>query len=768
MTRFGIGQSVRRKEDQRLLLGRGRFVDDLVLARMAHAVVVRSPHAHADILAIDLAPARRAPGVLAVASSAELEKDGIHSIPALYRPPEIAFSEAPMPILARGRVRHVGEPVVFVVAQTLAQARDAAERVEISYRPLPASADVARAMAAGTPRLHDSAPDNRCYRFESGDEAATEAAFRDADLVVRAHLRNNRLVINAIEPRAAIGDFVDGRLVLYANSQVPHRLKSTLAEHIFRVPEDRVRVLIGDVGGGFGAKNQLYPEHILVLWAARALGRPVKWLGTNTEGHVADIQGRDHDSKAELALDKDGTFRAIRVRTSAALGAYVATNAALIPTVGRAAMCGPYRIGAGHIRVDAVFANTTRTDAYRGAGSPEANYLVERLVDRAARTLGVPAEALRRKNLLTPADLPHTTPSGYTFDVGDFPRRLDQVLAAADATGFQARRRNAEARGRLRGLGIASTIEAKAGGMTETTAIRFDAQGRIRVLSGMMANGQGHATTFAQIVADKLGLDWADIEIVQSDTDAVATGLGTAGSRSLVLGGSSLMRAAEAAIEKGLAVAGQLLEAAVADLIFENGAYAVAGTDRRVRFAEVARVVGDPRRRAPGMPDSLDSEASFDSRYSFPNASHVAEVEIDPETGQVALLGYAVAQDSGTIVNPMIVEGQMHGGLVQGIGQALMEHAVYDAKTAQPLSGSLLDYALPRADDVPMFAIGLDGVPAPTNPLGAKGVGETGCTGAPPAVMNAFLDALAPLGVEHIDMPATPESVWRANASARG
>ena len=758
MTRFGIGQSVRRTEDARLLLGRGRFVDDIALPRMAHAAVLRAPHAHADILSIDAAEARAASGVLIVATAETIAAEGLDAIPATYKPPGLAFSEAPMPILARGRVRHVGEPVAFIVAETAEEARGAAERVHVEWRARPARTDVARMAEADAPRLHDAAPENRCYRFEAGDADAADAAFAKAARIARVAVRNNRLIINAIEPRAAIGAFEGGRFTLYANSQVPHRLKAVLAENIFKIPDDRVRVLIADVGGGFGAKNQFYPEQALVLWAARALGRPVKWVNTNTDGHIADIQGRDHATEAELAMDAEGRFLAVRVRAKASLGAYVATNGGLIPTLVRAAMTGPYRIGAGHVVVETYFSNTPRTDAYRGAGTPEANYVMERLVEEAARLTGTSPIALRHRNLLTPTELPHTNPTGYAFDVGDFPARLDGALAAMDAGAFETRRAEAAQRGRLRGLGVASVIEAKGGGgFTETSTIRFDGEARARVLSGMMANGQGHQTTFAQIVAGRLGLDLAMIDIVQGDTDAVATGLGTAGSRSLILGGASLWRAIDAAIEKGKAVASDILEAAAADIAFEDGAYRVVGTDRRTRFAEVAR-------KAAG---ALDSDASFTAPYSFPNGCHAAEVEIDPETGAIALLAYAASHDSGTVVNPMIVEGQLHGGIAQGIGQALMEEAAFDDASGQPLTGSLMDYALPRADDLPALRMSLDGIPTLTNPLGAKGVGETGCTGAPPAVVSAVLDALRPMGVAHIDMPMTPERVWRAIRGAQ-
>lgn len=766
MGQFGIGQPVRRREDARLLTGLGIFVDDRKPDALLHAVLLRSPHPHAIIEAVDTQEAADMPGVQLVATHAELAADGIGPLPVLYKPslPDGApFLQSPRPLLARGRVRHVGEPVALVVADSLASAQDAAERIAVRYRPLPAVADATAARRAGAPRVSDDAPENLSYTYELGDRAATDAAFAKAHRTVRATLVNNRVVINAIEPRAALGlyDTEAGRFTLHTNSQVPHRFKGALAEHVLHVPAERIRVVIGDVGGGFGAKNQLYAEQPPVLWAARRLGRPVKWIGTNGEGFLTDIQGRDNRTEAELALDAEGRFLALRARTVASLGAYLSNNGALIPTAGLYSLAGVYRMPAVHVRVEAAFAHTTRTDAYRGAGRPEANYVIERLVDRAAREMDLMPDELRRRNMLTPVELPHKTPLGTTYDSGDFPRLMDEAKRRADWGGFPARRADAARRGKLRGIGLASVIERSGGGgFEEASEILFAPDGTVAVLSGMMANGQGHETSFAQIVADKLGVPYSKVRIVQGDTDVVKTGWGTAGSRSLVLGGGSLVRAIERAVANGRDVAAHLLETATADLEFRDGAYRIAGTDRSVAFEAVMRAVFDPKSGAPAT--VLDARESFKAEFSFPNGCHIAEVEIDPDTGRAVLAAYAMTQDSGTILNPMIVHGQLHGGLAQGIGQALLERVVTDAETAQPLSASLMDYALPRADDLPSFAIELAGIPTRGNPLGVKGCGECGCSGAPPAVMNAVTDALWSAGVRQLDMPATPEEIWRA------
>ncbi|MFO0995999.1 MAG: xanthine dehydrogenase family protein molybdopterin-binding subunit [Alphaproteobacteria bacterium] len=765
---FGIGQPVRRREDVRLLTGQGQFLDDRDDPNIAHAHLLRSPHAHARIRAIDTSNALACPGVLAVATAADLARDGLSPIPSLYTPSLPAgspFNQAPQPILADGVVRFVGEPVVLIVAETRSQAEDAAETIKIDYEALAPVTATAAALDPAAPRLHAGAPANRSYRFEAGDAAATEAAFAKASRVVTLSATNNRIIINAIEPRAALGLFdpKTERFTLHTNSQVPHRFKALLADHLFHLPADRFRIVIGDVGGGFGAKNQFYPEQALVLWAARQTGRPVKWIGTNSEGCLTDIQGRDNVSTAELALDTEGRFLGLKVRTIASLGAYLANMGALIPTSGVSALAGVYRTPAIHVVVDAVFANMPRTDAYRGAGRPEANYLLERLIDHAAREMGLDPAALRRRNMLSPSELPHTTPFGTTYDVGDFPRQMSEALRHADADGFPARRADSERRGKLRGLGFASIVERSGGGgLEESSEIRFNRDGGVTVLSGMMDNGQGHGTTFAQIVAEKLGLAFDRVTIVQGDTDVVRTGIGTAGSRSLVLGGSSLFGAIERALVLGEPIAAHLLEAAEADIRFERGHYRIVGTDRLVPFADVVRASFDPRWHGTADRSALDNEARFKADFSYPSGCHVAEVEVDPDTGLVTLERYTVAHDSGVVLNPMIVEGQLHGGLAQGVGQALLEEARFNGETGQPLTGTLMDYALPRASDLPPFDIVLDGVPTATNPLGVKGCGESGASGSPPAVMNALLDALAPLGIRHIDMPATPERVWQA------
>ena len=772
MGQFGIGQPIRRREDVHLLTGQGRFVDDMAPPGTVHAYVLRSPHAHARIRALDASTVLKCPGVLATATAADLARDGLSPIPSLYTPPlppGAPFNLAPQPILAGDVVRFVGEPVVFIIAETLAQAEEAADSIVIVYEPIAAVTGTAAASSPASPRLHPSAAGNLCYHFEAGDAAATDAAFAAASKVVSLSATNNRIIINAMEPRAALGsyDHGSGRFTLHTNSQVPHRFKALLADHLFHLPADRFRVVVGDVGGGFGAKNQFYPEQALVLWAARRTGRPVKWIGTNSEGCLTDIQGRDNVSTAELALDAQGRFLGLRVRTVASLGAYLANMGALIPTAGVTALAGVYRTPAIHVAVDAVFANMPRTDAYRGAGRPEANYLLECLIDHAAREIGLDPVALRRRNMLSPAELPHTTPFGTIYDVGDFPRLMDAALRHADAAGFPERQTAARRRGRVLGLGLASIIERSGGGgFEERSEIRFAPDGSVTVLSGMMANGQGHETTFAQIVSERLGLAPDEVTIVQGDTDLIPTGVGTAGSRSLILGGSSLFGAIEHAVAAGQPIAAHLLEAAAADVHFDAGGYRITGTDRDVSLKDVVRASFDSRWGGAEDRSALDADARFKADHSYPNGCHVAEVEVDPDTGSVELTRYTVVHDSGVVLNPMIVEGQLHGGLAQGVGQALLEEARFDSETGQPLTGTLMDYAVPRADDLPSFTITLDGIPTATNPLGVKGCGESGASGAPPAIMNALIDALAPLGVRHIDMPATPERVWQAIRSA--
>jgi carbon-monoxide dehydrogenase large subunit len=761
-----VGVALRRFEDARLLTGAGRFVDDIAPPRALRAVVLRSPHARAGILRVDARAALALPGVVAVLTGEDLAADGIGGIPWEVRPPgaDPALPEgdpriAPaQPALAQGSVRYVGEPVALVIGETLASAKDGAEAVVVDYDPHPAPASVLVALHGALP-LHDQFPANLCHTVTKGAAAAVEAAFAGAAHVVALDLVNQRLVASPIEPRAYLGAYEDGRFTLTANAGKPHPIRRTLARFCFGVEEAAIRVVSPDIGGGFGAKNVLYPEAILVLWAARRLGRPVRWVQERSEVFLSDMQGRGQWQRAELALDAEGIALALRVRATADLGAWLAPRA-VIPTIsGLKLYCSVYRIPAASVEVRAGFSATVPTCPYRGAGHPEAINVIERLMDAAARAIGLTPEQLRRRNLVDA--WPWRTPLGSTYDSGDYAAAMDRALRLADTQGFAARRAAAQSRGRLLGLGIANAIECCGSAFEESAWLRADADGGATVLIGTKSSGQSHETAYAQLAGQALGLPPAMIRVVQGDTDAIASGNGTGACRSLTTGGSALLRAGEALVEAGRAAAAARLEASAADVTYAAGRYVIAGTDRGVALAALAAA-------AECAGETLTGTARFRPEDgTWPAGCHVAEVEVDPETGAVALLRYAFAHDVGVAVNPMVVLGQLQGGCAQGIGQALMEHAVVDAQTAQPLAGSLMDYALPRAADLPAMAGALLCTPTTLNPLGAKAVGEAGPTAAPPAVVNAILDALAPFGVRNIDMPATPERVWRAIRDCR-
>jgi carbon-monoxide dehydrogenase large subunit len=757
MGQFGIGQPVRRTEDERFLKGAGSYTDDLALPGQLHAVVVRAPLAHAAITGIDTAAAAAAPGVRAVLTAADYQADGLGAMPCMAEIGCPVIKPTRYPLQAE-RVRHVGDPVAFVVADSLAAARDAAELVEVGYEPLPVVADMAAALAEDAPQLWPEAPGNVVFHFRHGDAAATAEAFARAAHVVELELVNNRVVVAPMEPRAALGqhDAETGRYTLRFTGQAIHGLRGQLAQHIFHLPPERFRLIAPDVGGGFGMKNFLYPEMILVLWAAQRLGRPVRWVAERSEGFLADAQGRDQIATAALALDEEHRFLGLRVETIANMGGYLSTHGPLIPTRPSApVMGGCYRIGALDFQVRGVVTNTVPTDAYRGAGRPEAAYIIERLVDRAARELDLDPAELRRLNFVRPADLPYRTAAGQTLDSGDFAGTMDKALDLADRAGFAARRRQSAAAGRLRGFGMASYFEVTLGMPQEAAELRFEEDGRVTLVIGTMSNGQGLETGYAQILNEVLGLDPAALRMIQGDTDLVATGGGHGGSRSLQLGGTALFRAAEAVRERGLALAAEQLEAAAADIRFEDGVYRVVGTDRTVTLQALARERENGRSR-------LDARGQYEREaFTFPNGCHVVEVEIDPDTGMVTVDRYAVCDDFGRVINPLLIEGQVDGGVVQGLGQALLERTAYDPASGQLLSGSFMDYAMPRADDVPPIAFTTNPVPTQTNPLGIKGAGEAGCVGALPAIVNAILDALAPRGIEDIDMPVRPETVWR-------
>ncbi|WP_420349021.1 xanthine dehydrogenase family protein molybdopterin-binding subunit [Pelagibius sp.] len=772
MGRFGVGQGLRRVEDVRFLTGQGRYSDDIKLEGQSYAVLVRSPFAHAEITGIDLGDARAAPGVLGVFTAEDLSADGVGDIPCLVPMPGKNGGKTvmpPHPALARGRVRHVGDPVVLVVAESVAEARDAAELVMVDYDELPAVTETRTAAAPGQPQIWEEAPANTSLVWEMGDEAGTRAAFDKADHVTRLEFVNNRVVVNAMEPRATIGDYdaASGTFTLHTGNQGSHRMLGPLSG-IFQVPQEKLRVISPDVGGGFGMKIFVYPETVLVLFAARRLGRPVRWISERSEGFLSDTQGRDHVTLAELALDSSGKALGLRVTTTANMGAYLSNFAPFIPTGCYGPMLsGLYTIPVGYTEVTCVFTNTVPVDAYRGAGRPEAAYMIERLMDAAARDMGLSPDDLRRRNFIAPEALPFTTAFGETYDSGNFAEIMERGIAAADWAGFAERRREASSRGKLRGLGLASYGEVCGSNGEETARLKLREDGGVTLWIGTQSNGQGHFTAYTQLLADKLGLEPEQVEIHQGDSWDLPQGGGTGGSRSLLMGGMALDGAADKVIERSRKIAGHLLEAAEADIEFAEGIFTVAGTDRRVSLADVAKAT-----QGDSLPEDLretpdEQHHIVAGKQTYPNGCHLCELEVDPETGVVRLQRYVVVDDFGTLVNPMMAAGQVHGGTVQGIGQALLERTVYD-ENGQLLTGSFMDYCMPRADDLPSIELTMvEDMPCETNPMGVKGAGEAGAIGACPAVINALVDALSPLGIRHIDMPATPEKVWRAIQDAQ-
>jgi aerobic carbon-monoxide dehydrogenase large subunit len=772
MGQFGIGQAVTRFEDRRLLLGGGRYLDDVNLPGQLAAVVVRSVHAHARIRAIDVEAARKAPGVVAVFTGADLARDGLGTMQMTLkrkRPDGSPMFAPPHRGLAQDRVRYVGDPVALVVAETRGQAEDAADLVDVDYEPLPSVTSTAAAI--GGPPVWDECRDNVSNLYESGDRAATDAALTAAPRVIRRRYVISRVHAQYMEARGALGvwDPLEERYTLHADVQYPHRVRNALASNIFRVPEHQIRVVAGDVGGGFGTKGWQYPEHRLVLWAARKLGRPVKWTCDRREAIPADEHARDNVTEAELALDADGRFLGLRVRTLANVGAYVSSDRNLLATFSNVVtLVGVYTLPVAHVEVLSVLTNTNSTAPYRGAGRPEATYVIERLIDDAARELGMDRLELRRRNLVPASAMPYRTPLGVTYDCGDFPKNFEDALKLADVAGFEARREASRARGRLRGLGIANAIERAAGPQPEFAEIRFSPSGTATVLMGSKNQGQGHETTFKQILHERLGLDPREVRYVDGDTDRVAWGMGSMGSRSTVIGGTALWTAADKVILKGKKIAARLLEAAEGDIVFADARFSVTGTDRAVTLKEVARAAFQPAQLPPGVEPGLYETGTFSPRQdTWPNGTHVCEVEIDPDTGGVTLDRYVLVDDVGTVINPLTLKGQIHGGVAQGVGQALMEQVLYDPESGQLLTGTFMDYAMPRADTFCDIQIGSNPVPTALNPMGAKGAGEAGTVGALPVVINAVLDALAPLGVRDFDMPATSARVWEAIQAAR-
>jgi carbon-monoxide dehydrogenase large subunit len=763
--RSSIGASPRRREDARFLTGQGAYLADLRFPGLVHAVLLRSPHAHARIVAIDTALACAAPGVRAVLTAADVRADGLQPLlPTVAANPQTgeAFAFLPQPLLAAKRVRHVGEAVALIVADTKAQALDAAELVAVDYDPLPAVTDAAAAAAPGAPELAAEVPGNRCLSWRAGDHAAVTAAFAAAAHVVRLFVGARRIVTNPMEPRGAVGLFDPrtGRYTVHVSSQSLHANRDAAARAL-GVPAECVRFVAPDVGGGFGAKNFPYPEHALLAWAARRVGRPVKWIASRSETFLADHQGRDHQADAALALDAEGRFLALRVTSIANLGAYLAGSAGGVQTGQYAQLPGSvYAIPAVALDITAVFTNTPPIGVLRGPGFAEQNAIIERLIDAAARQCGFDRLALRRRNLIPAAAMPVTNALGNTVDSGDFPAMFDRAVARADVAGFAARQADSAARGRLRGLGVACHIKGTGGAPRENVDIRFAPDGTVALITGTQTIGQGHETTFPQILADRLGLPNAAIRLVQGDTDLTPLGGGHGSSRATYMGGTAIWRAAAAIIAKARPIAAEALEAAEADIGFADGRFTVAGTNLGIGLMDVAA-----RARAAGT--TLDTYAAWTREaMTFPNGAHVVEVEIDPDTGQVLLVRHAAVDDYGVLVNPMVATGQAHGAIAQGAGQALGECAVFDPGSGQPLAASFMDYALPRAADLPDFDLGFSPTRCTTNPLGVKGCGEAGTIGVFPAIVNAVADALGPRGGHGFEAPASPFAVWRALGSA--
>ena len=757
------GQSLLRLEDERFLTGRGRYVEDIDEAGAAWMHVVRSPHAHAEIVRIDAAAARAVPGVLGVFTAGDLADVGplpcmapVASVTPMAMPPRFA--------LAKDRARHVGDAVAFVVATDRFAARDAAEQVEVEWRPLPCVVDAPVAMRSGAAQLWAEAPGNVSYRFQKGDAEAVRDAIASAAHVIELELINNRLVISAIEYRAAIARHdADGYHLLFSGAGV-HQLQRQLADYVFRVPSEQMHVACPDVGGGFGVKNALYPEWVMLLWAARRLGRPVRWSSERAEDFITTAQGRDNVTRAKLALDAEGQFLALDVSTVANLGAYLSSGGPGSSTTAPAnAMGSGYVIPAIFMDVFGVFTNTVPIDAYRGAGKPEVNYMIERLIDAAARRCGFDAVELRRRNLVH--EFPYHKALGTVIDCGRFAANLADEIAAGDVAGFAARREESRSRGLLRGIGITCFMETARGAPNEGAEVRFEDGGRVALHIGTQSNGMGHETTYAQIAADLLGLPIETFHYVQADTRLVRAGNGHGGARSMHMGGAALCRTIETMLAKGRVVAARLLQARADEIEFADGRFSVRGEPARAMgLLEVARAARDPANAAQSLDTYVWNELDL---ITFPNGCHIAEVDVDADTGAVTLMRYGAVDDFGALINPMLTVGQVQGGVVQGIGQALYEHTVYDPRSGQMLSGSFMDYTLPRAAHLPALDITLNGVPTKANPLGVKGAGQAGAMAAPQAIICAVLDALAPLGVKHIDMPATPERVWRAIREAR-
>ncbi|HJS87385.1 MAG TPA: xanthine dehydrogenase family protein molybdopterin-binding subunit [Acetobacteraceae bacterium] len=776
----GIGASVRRKEDRRFLSGRGNYTDDINRPGQLYAYILRADRPHARIGRIDTTQAAKAPGVVAVFTGADMQAENIGGLPCgwqIHNKDGTPMAEPPHPVLAVGKVRHVGDPVAVVIAETRQQAKDAAEQITVDYEDLPAVANLRDAVAPGAPLVHDDVPGNICYDWHLGDKALVDQAFAKAAKVVKLDLTNNRLVPNAMEPRAAIGEYdvPSGDYTLYTTSQNPHVIRLLMGAFVLHIPENRLRVVAPDVGGGFGSKIYHYAEEAIVTWAAGKVRRPVKWTAERTESFLSDAHGRDHVTTAEMALDAQGNFLALRVHTLANMGAYLSTFATSVPTYLYATLlAGVYKTPAIYAEVKAVFTNTVAVDAYRGAGRPEATFLLERLVDVIAHDTGHDRVELRRRNFIPPNAFPYQTPVALQYDSGDYAKTLDAAMKAADVAGFEARRKAAAARGKLRGLGYSTYVEAcgiapssvvgslgARAGLYECANIRVHPTGSVTVFTGSHSHGQGHETTFAQLVHEQLGVPFDQIEIVHGDTGKIPFGMGTYGSRSLAVGGSAMVKAMDKIVAKGRKIAAHMLEASVDDIEFKDGKFTVTGTDRSKAFAEISLAAYVPHNYPiEEVEPGLEETAFYDPKnFTYPGGCHICEVEIDAETGVPEVVNFVAVDDLGRIINPMIVEGQVQGGVAQGIGQALLENAAYDG-SGQLMTGSYMDYTMPRADNVPNITVGTEMTLCTHNPLGVKGCGEVGAIGSPPAVINAVVDALRDYGVRHIDMPATPQKIW--------
>jgi carbon-monoxide dehydrogenase large subunit len=778
-----IGESVRRKEDYRFLTGAGQYTDDITMQAQSYAVFVRSPHAHAVIKSIDISAASAMPGVVRIFIGKDLEgkMGGLPCGWLINNPDGTPMNEPPHPVLALGKVRHVGDQLAMVIADTLEQAKNAAEAVQVDYDVLPAVVDV-RDAATG-PQLHDAAPNNKCYKWVLGDKGNVDAAFANAAHITKLDLINNRLVPNAMEPRVAIGNYsrATEEYVLYVSNQNPHVERLLMTAFVLGLPEHKVRVIAPDVGGGFGSKIYLYAEDVALTWAAKEVNRSIKWTCERSESFLTDAHGRDHVSHAEMAMDKDGKFLGMRVHTHANLGAYLSTFSTAVPTILYATLlAGQYTCPQIYVEVDSWFTNTAPVDAYRGAGRPEATYLLERLVSRCGWEMGLSQDEIRKRNFIN--SWPYQTPVALQYDTGDYLGCMVKAQDMADVAGFPGRKADSAAKGLLRGIGYSSYIEAcgiapsniagalgARAGLFECGEIRVHPTGSVTVFTGSHSHGQGHETTFAQVVAARLGVAVDAVDVVHGDTGRVPFGMGTYGSRSISVGGAAIMKALDKIETKAKKIAAHLMESSDADVEFANGEFTVKGTDKKVTFGQVALTAYVPHNYPlDKLEPGLNETAFYDpTNFTFPAGTYICEVEIDPATGVTRVEKFTAVDDFGTIINPMIVEGQVHGGLVQGIGQALMENCVYDRETGQLLTGSFMDYAMPRADDFPDFKIGNICTPCTHNPLGTKGCGEAGAIGSPPAVINAVLDALHGLGVKEFDMPATPHRVWEAIQAAK-